>query len=64
MVEHRARNPEVRGSNPGSGSSFSLEIYKTYRMYKSSSVGRPRHRSEDSVRMTFEEVFSIKTGFI
>ena len=22
----RARNPEVRGSNPGSGSSFSLEI--------------------------------------
>ena len=24
--ERRARNPEVRGSNPGSGSSFSLEI--------------------------------------
>ena len=22
----RARNPEVRGSNPGSGSNFSLEI--------------------------------------
>ena len=26
VVERRARNPEVRGSNPGSGSSFSLEI--------------------------------------
>ena len=25
MVERRARNPEVRGSNPGSGSNFSLE---------------------------------------
>ena len=26
VVERRARNPEVRGSNPDSGSSFSLEI--------------------------------------
>ena len=26
VVERRARNPEVRGSNPGSGSNFSLEI--------------------------------------
>ena len=26
VAERRARNPEVRGSNPGSGSSFSLEI--------------------------------------
>ena len=26
VVERRARNPEVRGSNPGSGSKFSLEI--------------------------------------
>ena len=25
-VERRARNPEVRGSNPGYGSNFSLEI--------------------------------------
>ena len=24
VVERRARNPEVRGSNPGSGSNFSL----------------------------------------
>ena len=29
MVEHRARNPEVRGSNPGSGSNFSLEILES-----------------------------------
>ena len=28
VAERRARNPEVRGSNPGSGSSFSLEILK------------------------------------
>ena len=28
MVERRARNPEVRGSNLGSGSYFSLEIWK------------------------------------
>ena len=28
MVEHRARNAEVRGSNPGSGLNFSLEIRK------------------------------------
>ena len=27
VVERRARNPEVRGSNPGSGSNFSLEIF-------------------------------------
>ena len=27
VVERRARNPEVRGSNPGSGSNFSLEIW-------------------------------------
>ena len=26
VAERRARNPEVRGSNPGFGSSFSLEI--------------------------------------
>ena len=26
LARLRARNPEVRGSNPGSGSSFSLEI--------------------------------------
>ena len=26
VVERRAGNPEVRGSNPGSGSNFSLEI--------------------------------------
>ena len=26
VVERRARNPEVRGSNPGSGSNFSLGI--------------------------------------
>ena len=26
VVERRARNPEVRGSNPGSGSNISLEI--------------------------------------
>ena len=26
VVERRARNREVRGSNPGSGSNFSLEI--------------------------------------
>ena len=26
VVERRARNPEVRGSNPGSGSNFSFEI--------------------------------------
>ena len=26
VAERRARNPEVRGSNPGSGSSFFLEI--------------------------------------
>ena len=26
MAERRARNPEVQGSNPGSGSDFSLEI--------------------------------------
>ena len=26
VVERRARNPEFRGSNPGSGSNFSLEI--------------------------------------
>ena len=26
VVECWARNPEVRGSNPGSGSNFSLEI--------------------------------------
>ena len=26
LVERRAKNPEVRGSYPGSGSSFSLEI--------------------------------------
>ena len=26
VVERRARNPEVRGSNSGSGSIFSLEI--------------------------------------
>ena len=26
VVERRARNPEVRVSNPGSGSIFSLEI--------------------------------------
>ena len=26
VVERRARNPEARGSNPGSGSNFSLEI--------------------------------------
>ena len=26
VVERQARNPEVRGSNPGSRSSFSLEI--------------------------------------
>ena len=26
VVERRARNPEVQGSNPGSGSNFSLEI--------------------------------------
>ena len=26
LVERRARNPEVRGSIPGSGSNFSLEI--------------------------------------
>ena len=26
VVEPRARNPEVQGSNPGSGSNFSLEI--------------------------------------
>ena len=26
VVERRARNPEVRVSNPGSGSNFSLEI--------------------------------------
>ena len=26
VAERRARNPEVRGSNPGSGSSFALEI--------------------------------------
>ena len=25
-AERRSRNPEARGSNPGSGSSFSLEI--------------------------------------
>ena len=25
-AERQARNPEVRGSNPGTGSSFSLEI--------------------------------------
>ena len=28
VIERRARNPEVRGSNPGSGSNFSLEILK------------------------------------
>ena len=28
VVERRARNPEVRGSNPGSGSNISLEILK------------------------------------
>ena len=28
VAERLARNPEVRGSNPGSGSSFSLEILK------------------------------------
>ena len=26
VVEHRAKSPEVRVSNPGSGSNFSLEI--------------------------------------
>ena len=26
VVERRARNPEVRGSNPGPGSNFSLEM--------------------------------------
>ena len=26
VVERRVRNPEVRGSNSGSGSNFSLEI--------------------------------------
>ena len=26
VVDRRTRNPEVRGSNPGSGSNFSLEI--------------------------------------
>ena len=26
VVERRARNPEVRGSNPGSGSYFFLDI--------------------------------------
>ena len=26
VAERQAKNPEVRGSNPGSGSSFSLEI--------------------------------------
>ena len=26
VLERRAGNPEVRGSNPGSGSNFSLEI--------------------------------------
>ena len=29
-VERRATNPEVRLSNPGSGSNFSLEIFKCH----------------------------------
>ena len=30
MVERRARNLEVRGSNPGSGSNFCLEILQCF----------------------------------
>ena len=33
MVERQARNPEVRGSNPGSGSNFSLEILQYLLLY-------------------------------
>ena len=39
MAERRARNPEVRGSNPGSGSSFSLEILKNAKLPKAQTMG-------------------------
>ena len=38
MVERQARDMEVRGSNPGPGSSFSLEFKNNYSIFNSGRV--------------------------